>query len=42
MKYQLLHTAEDVEIQPGEWRTVALTMENNPNKTLSAVAQHPV
>jgi LEA14-like dessication related protein len=37
VKYRLLHTAEDVAIQPGERRTVALRMENNPNKTLSAV-----
>jgi LEA14-like dessication related protein len=37
VKYRLLHTEEDVEIQPGEWRTVSLRMENNPNKTLSAV-----
>ena len=36
VRYQLLHSAEDVELQPGAWGTVALTMENSPSKTLSA------
>jgi LEA14-like dessication related protein len=37
VRYQLLHTAQDVDLEPGAWNTVALRMENTPNKTLSAV-----
>jgi LEA14-like dessication related protein len=37
VKYQLVHAAEEIAIQPEEWRTVALKMENSPNKILSAV-----
>ena len=37
VRYQLLHTEKETKLEPDTWKTVALRMENTPNKTLSMV-----
>jgi LEA14-like dessication related protein len=36
-RYQLLHTDQAADLEPGGWALVALRMENTPGKTLSMV-----
>jgi LEA14-like dessication related protein len=35
VQYELLHTEDSTELEPGDWGIVSLSMENSTNKTLS-------